>query len=93
MTVHIANDVFNAGRNVERYKPNIVMIDLSLPGLNITDLCKSLKEGRNNELRIITMHDMRRSSAEDRALSKGAELLLPKPIKLKELQGFLDPAS
>lgn len=95
VTVHFANSVFNAGRLVERYKPNIVMIDLSLPGLNIVDLCQSLREAnKHTGLRIIMMHDMHLDSqdisAEDRALTIGAELLIPKPVRLSKLKKFLE---
>ena len=89
VAIHIANDIFTAGRYVERYKPDIVMIDLSLPGLNILELCNSLREEKQS-MRIVTMYDQRQQhpdveSAEDQALKVAAELLIPKPRWIEEV--------
>jgi CheY-like chemotaxis protein len=85
--VKVVNDGFSAGRMLDDYLPDLIILDLMLPGINGFEVCKSLKTNElfaDTKILAITGYD----SDENRKkiFTCGANDYLTKPINLTELQ-------
>ncbi|MDH5571842.1 MAG: response regulator [Gammaproteobacteria bacterium] len=77
----VANNGFTAGRKLQEFKPDIMLLDLMMPGMNGFDVCHQLKEKPlNKPLRIIAMTGFPTRENIDRIINAGAEICLAKPL-------------
>lgn len=84
--IELASDGFEAGRKVESFKPDIVLLDLMMPGLDGFEVCKRLKaEPSTLAIRIIAMTGFYSQENIDRIIQAGAEICLAKPFKSEVL--------
>jgi DNA-binding response OmpR family regulator len=67
----------------ERFRPDIVLLDLMLPGMDGMTVCRTLRARSNVPIIMLTARD----AVEDRVegLNAGADDYLPKPFKFTEL--------
>ncbi len=74
------NEAFRAFQNFE---PNLVLLDVMLPGKNGFEICEAIRRVSNVPIVMLTA----RSDTEDvvRGLEAGADDYVPKPFKPKEL--------
>jgi len=84
--VKVVLDGFSAGRILSEYIPDLIVLDLMLPGINGFDVCKQIKSSKHLagiKILAVTGYD----SVENRAkiLSCGADDYLAKPMDLKVL--------
>lgn len=79
--LEVAGDGFDAGLKVKSFKPDVLLLDLMMPGMNGFDVCSRLKttEG-TRDIRVIAMSGCASQDTVTRILSLGAELCLSKPI-------------
>jgi DNA-binding response OmpR family regulator len=84
--VTLASDGEQALREVERVAPDLVLLDLALPKLDGTDVCRRLRRDRATAGIPIIMLTAR-SEEEDvlRGLSLGADDYVTKPFSVKEV--------
>lgn len=83
--IEVAHDGFAAGQTVEKFEPNIVILDLVMPGVDGYQLCKTLKnDPATRAVRIIAITGDPSPTAVRKIVRLGAEVCLPKPLK-KEL--------
>ncbi len=91
--VHSAADGFAAGRLVQAHKPDIVVLDIMMPGLDGVQVCRSIKENPETaHARVVAMTGHHSDQLEHRVLEAGAAILLKKPFASDELLrqcGFL----
>jgi len=86
IVVETANDGFVAGLKIQEFKPNIILLDLMMPGLNGFEVCHMLKVGPNTKaIRVIAMTGYATAENIENILSAGAEVCLPKPIDEQKL--------
>ena len=86
MEIRMAHDGFEAGRRIEVFKPNIVLLDLMMPGLDGFEVCRRLKASSETQsIRILAMTGYPSEENVQRILSEGAEVCLAKPFKAQEL--------
>jgi CheY-like chemotaxis protein len=88
--VVLAGDGFAAGRQVESFKPDVLLLDLKMPGLNGFDVCQEIKTNPiTRHIRIIAVTGY--ASAQNRRLilAAGAETCLAKPFQSDELLALL----
>jgi excisionase family DNA binding protein len=79
--VEVADDGFAAGSMVLQFKPNIILLDLMMPGMDGFQVCKRLKSGQiTRDVRIIAMTGFPSKENIDRILLAGAETCLSKPV-------------
>jgi excisionase family DNA binding protein len=79
--VETAIDGFDAGQKVERFKPDVVLLDIMMPGMNGFDVCTRLKERKETQdIRVIAMSGYTSQNNVDRMLTSGAEVCLAKPL-------------
>ncbi len=86
LEVAFAYDGFDAGRQVSRFKPTLVLLDIMMPGMDGVEVCRSLKaDAASRSARVIAMTGHPTRELEQRIISAGAETLLKKPFSTDEL--------
>lgn len=87
-SLHVIGDALNGKEGLEKIKelqPNVVLLDLNMPGLNGDEVCKiSKKEFPNVKIIIISMHDDDRFIAE--LIQSGANGYLLKNSEPEEVR-------
>lgn len=84
--VDTARDGFEAGRKVHTFSPDIVLLDLMMPGIKGSEVCRQIKQAPGlATVRVIAMSG--HLSAENRLelLAAGAECCIAKPIDIAAL--------
>ena len=88
-----AHDGFSAGELVGSVRPDAVILDLRMPGMDGYEVCryiKSKEEARDTAIIAITAYHS--PEAEERILACGADVLLTKPLDPHRLRSELDEA-
>ncbi len=81
-----AFDGFEAGRSVSEYKPIILILDITLPGIDGYTLCKNIKSDPDlNSPYIIAITGMSEEDAKQKILESGADAFYKKPLNLEVL--------
>ena len=86
-----ASDGFGAGKLVAQFKPDLVILDLMMPGLNGFSVCRDIKMSRDTKhigVLIVTGYATEENIA--RATKCGADTILKKPIQPSQLQFAVD---
>ena len=83
--VETAYDGWEAGKKVVQFKPAIIILDMTLPGLNGLDVCKDIRyhELTKNILIIAISGDLRYTETE--VLKSGANAFFSKPVNFENL--------
>lgn len=85
--VEVAMDGFEAGQLVASFRPNIIFLDLRLPGLDGFEVCRRIKENpETSGINIIAMTGYYEGAAAERVKSLGAAMLLQKPFTPDDLR-------
>jgi excisionase family DNA binding protein len=86
LAVHAAYDGFEAGKAVVLYRPTVVLLDVMMPGLDGSEVCRRLKQAPETAaIRVVAMTGFHSSEVERRMLAAGAETLLRKPFTGSEV--------
>ncbi|HSK46968.1 MAG TPA: response regulator [Coriobacteriia bacterium] len=83
--VHIVLDGLKALKSAETLQPDLIIIDVILPGMSGLKVCSALKNNKKTQhipVLVFSVLDVR-----DRALSAGADAFLLKPIEQPKLIG------
>lgn len=92
--IDTAMDGFDAGSKIQTFKPDIVLLDLMMPGLNGIDVCKRLKaDERTRDIRVIAMTGYPSEENVRDIMNAGAECCLSKPFKRNTLKEILSLSS
>jgi len=87
----LASTGFEAGSKIHEFKPNIILLDLKLPGLDGFQVCADLKSRpENDDLRIISMSGYATESNVKKIMQAGAEACLAKPINPEVLLSLMN---
>lgn len=88
--VEAAYDGFEAGRKIHTFLPNVVLLDLMMPGIKGTDVCRQIKQLPGHaDVRVIAMTGYLSSENETELLAAGAECCLAKPLDTTRLLSLL----
>lgn len=89
--VHVSIDGFDAGTKLRDINPDIVLLDLKMPGLDGFAVCRQIRRaGQNADVRVIAMTGEKNAENEQRILAAGAEHCLEKPFALNTLLTLLN---
>jgi len=92
--VETAFDGFDAGRKVHAFSPDVVLLDLMMPGIRGTEVCRQIKQIPGlASVRVLAMSGYLSAENEAELLAAGAECCLAKPIdttRLLKLLGLED---
>lgn len=82
-------DVFTAGSGEEaleaiaNHRPDLMLLDLGLPGISGLEVCKRVREQSNLPIIVLSVKDAERDKV--RALDLGADDYVPKPFGMDEV--------
>lgn len=76
-----ATDGFHAGLMTAQFKPHVILLDYSMPGLSGVTVCKQIKNNpEHSTIRIIAITGHGLTSVRHELLDAGAEAVLTKPV-------------
>ena len=78
-----ASDGISALIEVGRIKPDLLILDLRIPGVDGIDVCRRIKSDSANRTAIIAVSGS--SEYEERSLQSGADAFILKPVDLERL--------
>jgi len=91
--VEVVHDGFTAGSFIQSFQPQIILIDIMMPGVNGIEICRFLKENdETRDVEIIAMTGYPSQSNIDDILAAGARECLTKPINVSQLMHAIDAA-
>ena len=86
VVVATAHDGFDAGRKIHLFKPDIVLLDLKMPGLDGFAVCQQIKDDAStHNTKVIAMTGYFTPENEAKILAVGADACLSKPFNKKVL--------
>lgn len=86
----VARDGFEAGRLLYGFRPQTVLLDLMMPGIDGYQICRQIKQDEATRgVRVIAMTGYPTPENVARILAAGAEVCLSKPIDEQRLLGLL----
>ena len=75
----------------KRFKPDVVLLDIGLPGMNGFDVCKTLKNDPNlSHIRVIVVTAYGDPAFRQRSAEVGCEIHLVKPVAPEVLEQAID---
>ena len=81
-----AKDGFQAGRQIISFKPDLIILDLNLPGVDGFEVCKGIKsDPLTKHIKILAITGYHSEKTKKRILSYGADAYLSKPFDNEEL--------
>lgn len=84
--VEVAHDGFEAGLKVPVFNPNVILLDLMMPGMDGFTVCRQLKQQPATKgIRILAMSGFLTDKNRVRIMQAGAENCLTKPFDHSEL--------
>jgi CheY-like chemotaxis protein len=93
--VAVAEDGFMAGYLVTQFKPDVVLLDLDMPGIDSSYVCSFIKHDPNTRfIRVIAMCRNCSEQQQKQIMDLGAEVCLFKPFSidlLKQAMGLIEP--
>lgn len=86
-----AADGFEAGRLVATFRPDVVLLDLRMPGLDGFQICRTIKaDPETKNTVVIAMTGFYSPETEARILECGAVRCFAKPVEPSTLSAFID---
>lgn len=85
-----ANDGFAVGRIVTTDRPDVILLDLFMPGMDGFEVCRRIKSDPQTlatKVVAITAHPS--AESEKAICSAGAEMLVPKPLDATEIAALV----
>lgn len=77
-----ARDGFQAGQLVSDFKPQIVVLDIMLPGIDGFSVCAAIKNGEPN-IKILAITGFNSPDTKEKIFKAGADDYLPKPFGME----------
>jgi len=88
--IEVAMDGFDAGHQVATFHPNVIFLDLRLPGIDGFEVCRRIKsDPESANTRIIAMTGYYEGDVAQRVVELGASMLMQKPFTPDDLRRAL----
>jgi excisionase family DNA binding protein len=88
--IEIAMDGYDAGHKVASFQPDVIFLDLRLPGLEGFEVCRRIKSSPDSKhIRIVAMTGYYEGEVAQRIVELGAALLMQKPFTPDDLRRAL----
>jgi excisionase family DNA binding protein len=81
--IHIASDGISALIEVGRVKPDLLILDIMIPGVDGVEVCRRIKSDSSNKTAIVAISG--KMDSEQRVLQAGADSFMAKPLDLPTL--------
>lgn len=83
MELYEARDGFDAGQKIIRLEPDLIILDIQLPGVDGLRICKALREDKQLKgIKILAISGHNIEKSKKQSLSAGADDFLGKPFSL-----------
>lgn len=90
MDVALAHDGFEAGFQLHAFRPQVVLLDLMMPGIDGFEVCRRIKsDSATQPVRVLAMTGFPSRENVERILSVGAERCLTKPLDAEALVALI----
>jgi PAS domain S-box-containing protein len=90
-TVHVAHDGPSALRTAQRVDPELVLLDIGLPGLDGYEVARHLRQSpRTRDATLVALTGYGQASDKDQALRAGFDAHFVKPVDVGALNAFLE---
>ena len=87
----MASDGFEAGVKTIQFKPDLIILDLFMPGMDGFEVCKQIKENSNtSHIKILSCTGYDTKENKDRIMQAGADGYLAKPVSKNTLLQSLE---
>jgi len=91
LSIRIAKDGFEAADLISIFKPDIVFLDIFMPGLDGFEICRKIKSSKLiSNAKIIMVTGFDEADLESRSFEAGADEFIRKPLRKKTLYDLLD---
>lgn len=88
--IEVAMDGFDAGQQVATFKPDVIFLDLRLPGLDGFEVCRRIKTNKETaSTHVIAMTGYYEGDVAQRIIELGAAMLMQKPFTPDDLRRAL----
>lgn len=88
--IEVALDGFEAGHQIATFRPNVIFLDLRLPGMDGFEVCRRIKaDPDTSSSHIIAMTGYYEGDVAQRIVEMGASLLMQKPFTPDDLRRAL----
>lgn len=81
----VARDGDGALLEVERFRPDLVLLDVMMPGRDGYEVCQQLRSSGWNDLKIVMLTAKGREAEVTKGLAVGADAYVTKPFSTSEL--------
>ena len=85
----VAYDGISGVREVLAYRPEIVLLDIGMPGLDGYETCSRIRRGLGHGVIVVALTGFGREQDRDKAFQSGFDAHLTKPVDPKELARLL----
>lgn len=86
LEIEVATDGFEAGEKVAFFLPDLVLLDIRLPGIDGFKVCSKIKSQKVKDIKIMAMSGDQSTDVENQILDCGADRYLAKPFDMAKLQ-------
>ncbi|MCB4791448.1 MAG: response regulator [Elusimicrobia bacterium] len=83
-SIKSATDAFEAGEAISVFKPNLIILETKIPGVNTLEICRSIRQ-RDAHIKILAISKNNSKENMERIIKAGANIFLPRPFNAKEL--------
>jgi excisionase family DNA binding protein len=88
--IEVAMDGYDAGHQVAAFKPDVIFLDLRLPGLDGFEVCRRIKSSPETaHVYVVAMTGYYEGDVANRVIELGATMLLQKPFTPDDLRRAL----
>ena len=89
--VKTAKDGFEAADLLNTFIPNVIFLDIKMPGINGLEVCKRIcSDKKMRNIKVVMITGFANEFSREKCLKAGATELLTKPISAKTLCKVLD---
>ena len=72
-----------------RFRPEVVLLDLGLPDMDGTSVCRQLRQEAGEQVRILVVTGSAREGDRERVIEAGGDQFLQKPLEPRFLESLL----
>lgn len=85
--VEAVHDGFEAGRQLELFYPDLILLDLMLPGLDGFQVCANIRADESKKsIRILVISALRTEGIRRKILAHGADGFIQKPFDIEQVR-------
>lgn len=86
LQIETALDGFEAGQKYESFLPDLVILDVLLPGVDGFRICRNIRtDKKNTNVKVIAISGVDAESTKSKILKCGADAFIPKPLETNQL--------